>query len=266
MKLINTFTYRLETRPQGSTAKYAILSHRWGELSQEVSFKEYLKELKIDTPGYKKIINFCNLAKRHGIEWAWIDTCCIDKRSSAELSESINSMYSFYEDAEVCYAFLHDVTISNWKKSEWWHRGWTLQELIAPRKVIFFGQGWKKIGNKKSMAEGIEKITGIPTAVLKKEKSHMDWTVAQRMAWAAGRKTERIEDQAYSLLGLFKISMPMVYGEGKFAFQKLQIEIVQRYADESIFAWQQTTSASTSALAESPDAFKGCGSMQRIPR
>jgi hypothetical protein len=260
MRLIDTSTLQL-IEVSDPTPRYAILSHRWDRLENEVSFKEFSKGLKTDTSGHQKITNFCNLARERGFGWAWIDTCCIDKRSSAELSEALNSMYSWYQRAEVCYAFLADVALCDWRVSDWWNRGWTLQELIAPSKVVFFDRDWKEISNKKSMAAGIEIITGIPAAVLKGEEPLRDWTVAQKMSWAAHRKTARVEDRAYSLLGLFQINMPMLYGEGNKAFRRLQVEILQKYPDESIFAWQHTNSSLGSVLAESPDDFKDCRSM-----
>lgn len=261
MWLINTSTHQL-TEALGPIPPFAILSHRWYAHKHEVSFKEFRKGLKIHTPGLKKIVQFCALAEENGFEWGWVDTCCIDKRSSAELSEAINSMYSWYEQAQVCYAFLGDVQSADWKKSDWWHRGWTLQELVAPRTVIFFDRDWKEISNKKSMANGIENISGIPVAILRHDKPLTAWTVAQKMAWAAHRETTRIEDQAYSLLGLFKINMPMLYGEGKNAFQRLQIKILQKYPDESIFAWRDGVHHSKSVLAESPHNFRQCLDMK----
>ncbi|KAF2162650.1 hypothetical protein M409DRAFT_68951 [Zasmidium cellare ATCC 36951] len=249
MWLINTSTHRL-TEVFGQVPRFAILSHRWYPHEQEVSFKEYRKSLKMHSLGHQKISQFCALAQRNGFEWAWVDTCCVDKRSSAELSEAINRMYSWYEQAEVCYAFLGDVQSIDWKKSDWWHRGWTLQELIAPQRVFFFDRDCQEISNKKSMADGIENISGIPVAILRHEKPLTAWTVAQKMAWAARRSTTRIEDRAYSLLGLFKINMPLLYGEGRNAFQRLQIAILQKYPDESIFAWHNGVDQSRSVLIQ----------------
>ncbi|KAI6038891.1 heterokaryon incompatibility protein-domain-containing protein, partial [Pisolithus marmoratus] len=235
---------------------YAILSHRWGE---EVTFKEMIGLMKMETRkkdevrkcyGYQKIIKSCEQALKDGYKWLWIDTCCIDKRSSSELPEAINSMYRWYQNAQVCYAYLSDVDelavlaerdyrkfgqSSSWP--EWFMRGWTLQELITPKQVEFFNQDWTHIGSKRLLAPTLEVITGIPREVLRDGLVSKRLSVAQIMSWAARRKTTRVEDRAYSLMGLFGVNMPMVYGEGKKAFQRLQLEIIRVSSDHSIFAW-----------------------------
>ncbi|KAI6022265.1 hypothetical protein PISMIDRAFT_94096, partial [Pisolithus microcarpus 441] len=235
---------------------YAILSHRW---EVEVTYKEMIGLVKTDEQkreevrnrvGYQKIIKSCEQARRDGYEWLWSDTCCIDKRSSAELSEAINSMYQWYQDAQVCYGYLNDVegptfpTKKNhetYAKSdgwpEWFTRGWTLQELIAPKQIEFFNKDWAPIGNKRHLAPVLENITNIPCNVLRDGLVGKRLSVAQIMSWAAYRRTTRVEDRAYSLMGLFEVNMPMVYGEGKKAFHRLQLEIIRKSNDQSIFAW-----------------------------
>ncbi|KAI5997532.1 heterokaryon incompatibility protein-domain-containing protein, partial [Pisolithus albus] len=237
---------------------YAILSHRW-EDDSEVTYEEMIGLMKMEErkraavkkrSGYQKIIKTCKQAMKNGHEWLWIDTCCIDKRSSAELSEAINSMYRWYRDAQVCYAYLNDVEESTfpteqndetYNKSngwpEWFMRGWTLQELIAPKQIEFFNKNWASIGTKGHLAPVLEEITSIPCDVLRDGLAGKRLSVAQIMSWAADRETTRVEDRAYSLMGLFEVNMPMVYGEGKKAFQRLQLEIIRRSNDQSIFAW-----------------------------
>ena len=134
----------------------------------------------------------------------------------------------------------------------------TLQELIASPNVVFCDQGWYQFGSKTKMAKKIERITGIPRAVLLDESASMRCCVAQKMAWAANRKTTRIEDRAYSLLGLFRINMPLLYGKGARAFQRLQLAILQKYPDESIFAWTPLVNDPHCVLASSPDDFEDC--------
>ncbi|KIK14617.1 hypothetical protein PISMIDRAFT_57930, partial [Pisolithus microcarpus 441] len=216
---------------------YAILSHRWGE---EVDYKEMIRLVKMDEEerkrvkkrhSYEKIIKSCEQAAKDSCEWLWVDTCCIDKRSSAELSEAINSMYRWYQNAQVCYAYLNP-------SENWTLRGWTLQELIAPQEVKFFNKDWVHIGNKQRLASTLEDITGIPRGVLTSGLAGKGLSVAQIMSWAAERKTTRVEDRAYSLMGLFGVNMPMLYGEGKKAFQRLQLEIIRISSDQSIFAWK----------------------------
>ncbi|KAI5985033.1 heterokaryon incompatibility protein-domain-containing protein, partial [Pisolithus albus] len=234
---------------------YAILSHRWGV---EVGYEEMIGLLNMEErkrdkvrqrPGYQKIIESCKQAKRDGYKWLWVDTCCIDKRSSAELSEAINSMYRWYQNAQVCYVYLNDVDQSTFPTKqddkfaqsdgwpEWFVRGWTLQELIAPDEVEFFNKDWVHVGNKWQLAPTLEKITGILREVLTGGLAGKELSVAQIMSWAANRKTTREEDRAYSLMGLFGVNMPMLYGEGKKAFQRLQVEIIRISSDHSIFAW-----------------------------
>ncbi|KAI6042323.1 heterokaryon incompatibility protein-domain-containing protein [Pisolithus marmoratus] len=230
------------------TTKYAILSHRWGA---EVSYEEMTGLMKMEgrkrdevrqRGGYHKIIKSCEQAMKDGYEWLWSDTCCIDKRSSAELSEAINSMYRWYRNAHVCYAYLHDVDESDFptrpankfSKSngwpEWFARGWTLQELVAPKQLEFFNKDWVCIGNKRRLAPILEDITRIPIEVLR-----------DGLGGAKNLGTTRVEDRAYSLLGLFDVSMPMLYGEGNKAFHRLQLEIIRTSSDHSIFAWNPRT-------------------------
>ncbi|KAI6020573.1 heterokaryon incompatibility protein-domain-containing protein, partial [Pisolithus marmoratus] len=265
------------------TTSYAILSHRWG-LGVEVTYEEMigfmtLEDWKRDEVqkryGYQKIIKCCEQAMKDGYKWIWIDTCCIDKRSSAELSEAINAMYRWYQNAQVCYAYLNDVDglvfpierddsklnqSNGWP--EWFMRGWTLQELIAPEQVEFFNKDWVPIGNKQRLAPTLQGITGIPRSVLTRGLTGKRLSVAQIMSWAAERKTERVEDRAYSLMGLFGVNMPMLYGEGKNAFRRLQLEIIKETSDHSIFAWDARMPRTDSVLAEDPSDFEDCGTLR----
>jgi hypothetical protein len=244
MRLLNTST--LEFKDFFQPPPYAILSHRWGE--DEVSFNDYENGNNRDGPGYQKIISCCAFAQSRRRDWVWIDTCCIDKRSSAELSEAINSMWEWYGIAEECYAHLSDVSCSSegdpfdtvlGTPSAWFSRGWTLQELLAPRTVIFCDTDWKVIGRKNDaeiLAE-ITKITSIPLRCLVSHFSLNHAPVAQKLSWASRRVTTRTEDIAYCLLGLVGVNMPLLYGEGEKAFLRLQQEIIRQTDDESIFAW-----------------------------
>ncbi|KAH8590635.1 heterokaryon incompatibility protein-domain-containing protein, partial [Bisporella sp. PMI_857] len=232
MRLLSTKTLQL-TEFVGEIPYYAILSHRWED--EEVLFEdirtppEYGRKMK----GYRKIEGCINQAKMDGWEWVWIDSCCIDKSSSAELSEAINSMFRWYRDAQVCYTYLSDVLWeAGFMKSKWWSRGWTLQELLAPETVIFYDYKWRDLGTKYSLKPIIEQITGIGDIT-----NFEGASVAQKLSWASHRKTTRIEDMAYSLMGIFRINMPLLYGEGKKAFLRLQVEIINKMGDESIFAW-----------------------------
>jgi hypothetical protein len=185
------------------------------------------------------------MARAHGHSYIWIDTCCIDKTSSSELTEAINSMYAWYRDASVCYAFLADVphdedldaTDSLFRKSRWFKRGWTLQELIAPRVVLFLSAEWQFLGTKSSLAELISDVSGIDYMILHYLRPIESVSVAERMSWASDRETTRVEDEAYSLLGIFDVNMPTLYGEGLRAFLRLQEEILKRISDQSLLVW-----------------------------
>ena len=210
------------------------------------------------------------------IAWAWIDTCCIDKRSSAELSEAINSMYRWYSESQVCYVYLDDVwpnfqakdTISRprykkFEESRWFTRGWTLQELLAPSSLVFFDRSWTEIGTKLSLLTDIIIASGISNSFLEDPRKA---TVAQKMSWASGRETTRIEDMSYCMLGLFGVNMPLLYGEGANAFKRLQEEIIKLSTDQSIFAWEQPRYPSrdietSSILARSPGYFEKCSNI-----
>ena len=202
---------------------YAILSHAWGTNNDEVTFEDITNGTGKDKPGYEKI-RFCGeQARQNGLQHCWIDTCCINKSSSAELSEAINSMFRWYKNATRCYVFLTDVTTrgngehdreSQLRKSRWFTRGWTLQELIAPRSVEFFSRERERLGDKKSLEQPIQQITGVSIYALRGEPLSR-FSVTERMSWAATRTTKREEDMVYSLLGIFDINMPVIYGEGE---------------------------------------------------
>ncbi|KAK4043934.1 ankyrin repeat-containing domain protein [Parachaetomium inaequale] len=258
MRLLNTKKLRLEDFGGDSIPLYAILSHRWG--SDEITLKDIENPGGGDGAGYKKVRKACETAANHGLQYIWVDTCCIDKTSSAELSEAINSMYRWYQESVVCYAYLADVPFGadpECLESEWFTRGWTLQELIAPSTVIFLDQSWQEIGTKSSLRSVISRITGIPVTVLKSGDVESA-SVAQRMSWASKRETTRVEDRAYSLMGLFGVHMPMVYGEGERAFIRLQEEIMRLSDDHSLFAWASAGSHG-GLLAPSPSAFANSG-------
>lgn len=248
---------------------YAILSHQWGRTRDEVSYQDFMgpHTAAKAKKGYRKIDYCCRQALKDGYEYSWVDTCCIDKTSSAELSEAINSMYAWYQQAQVCYAYLtdvpsHDDTVdvsSRFQSSDWFTRGWTLQELIAPRRMTFFTADWIEVGSKEQLAGAIQERTNVPAQLLSGDPSALlrNASVAQKMSWAAGRRTTRIEDRAYSLMGIFGVNIPIIYGEGLSAFRRLQEEIIRSSADHTIFVWQSDQYFS-GLLAESPDGFVAC--------
>jgi hypothetical protein len=255
MWLLNTQTLKLEAF-LGNVPSYAILSHRWED--EELSFGDLTPEHQ-HLKGYQKVKAFCEEAKRNNFQYAWADTCCIDKKSSAELGEAINSMYMWYERADICYAYLCDVKDrDDIAQSSWFTRGWTLQELLAPHELHFYDSGWSPIASKYEMSSELGGITGIPMLALHNFR-HDDFCIAEKMTWAARRQTTREEDSAYCLLGLFNVNMPLLYGEGSKAFLRLQEEIMKVNTDLSILLWQGSASPMNGMLAAAPSAFKKDG-------
>ncbi|RAQ98684.1 vegetative incompatibility protein HET-E-1 [Stemphylium lycopersici] len=226
---------------------YAILSHTWG--GQEATFKDlrhYSSMEEVDAKvkeGYQKIFFCAQQAKRDGLDYFWVDTCCIDKTNSQELQEAINSMFRWYQNAKKCYVYLPDVECNTpdadselsrrWKpafrKSKWFTRGWTLQELLAPASVAFYSKEGDLLGDKQSLRDTIHEITGIPIEALS-GKEVSNFSVAERFSWAHNRQTTRPEDGAYCLLGIFGIHLPLIYSEGKEnALKRLEKEIRESF-------------------------------------
>jgi hypothetical protein len=297
MRLLNAKTLELVeffNNPQ-RIPEYAILSHTWG--SDEVSLEDMRNDTAENKAGYQKIRFACQQAIRDGYDFAWVDTCCIQKSSSAELSEAINSMFQWYLNSGICYAYLEGITLddmehcslpdddhlpphrerafrdSKFANHRWFTRGWTLQELIAPSRVQFYGEDWQPLGSSLDRLDAITFRTGIDPEVLAadstvKAEVMKSFSVAQRMSWAADRLTTRIEDEAYSLLGLFGVNMPLLYGEGHAAFTRLQEEIMKISADQTILAWNpgpRSKRRTTLLLAPTVSCFHNCGSLVVLP-
>jgi len=227
-----------------STPPYAILSHRWIE-EKEVTFHEFLNargpdrdEMKKKS-GYQKILQACLKAQNDNIDFIWVDTCCIDKADHGQVAQDVKSMFAYYENSVVCYAYLVDVYRwdcgpdsphyrEQWRKwmfedSEWFQRGWTLQELLAPKQVVFFGHDWKKIGTRAELKEIISSVTAIPPNLLEGKISVRDVDVRTRMSWAMGRSTTKPPDRAYCLLGILEVSLEPDYDEDvESAFRRLR--------------------------------------------
>ena len=310
---------------------FAILSHTWGD--EEVTFQDLQRGHYEHKSGFAKIYLTCQQAKRDGLSWCWVDTCCIDKSSSAELSEAINSMFSWYARARVCYAYLSDVcaavrrdsrgetqspvegfvevyeevcldlrvgaqvhvertrtyesTLRNqattmpllephnpentttyapncvsFCDSRWFRRGWTLQELIAPRRLKFFGRSWEPLGERdEELLYTVVECTGLSPTVFGNSRALRETPIAQRMSWMARRQTTRKEDEAYCLLGIFGVHMPLLYGEAGMAFVRLQDELIKRFRDHSLLIFSdltRNTSILREPLAASPRDFAGC--------
>jgi hypothetical protein len=270
MRLLNTSTLLLGDFFSDTVPRYAILSHRWE--NEEVTYQDFMSTRRSQMAGWSKITGCCRQAAADGWKYAWVDSCCIDKSSSAELSEAINSMFRWYERAEVCYAYLSDVpghdqhplsAKSAFRDSKWFTRGWTLQEFLAPRSVVFFNAGWVDIGTKASLEGLLSVVTGIRNI-----RDFRIACVARKMSWASKRETTRVEDKAYCLMGLFGVHMPPLYGEGENAFLRLQMEILSNSDDDSIFAWKNEDVNKMpyllGMLAPSPQQFNHCQNVEQI--
>ncbi len=301
VRLLNTSTFELYKGSHSDVRKdprYAILSHRWGD--DEVELKDLdpvvlRSSTSTNSPAINKIRGACKTAqaRKPPIGWLWMDTCCIDKTSAVEETRSINAMFDWYGQAEVCITYLHDVQafpdpdtavfkrIRDDKltdeESEWFERGWTLQELLAPERMDFYDWNWNPMGTREGLAEDIERVTGIATKYLQGPSNLSEASIATKFSWMAGRVTGQVEDIAYSMIGLLNVNMTPQYGERRKSFMRLQRALVETIADESIFAWtvppaglqcfRRSGSASSAPqwhpqedrwglLAPSPDCFR----------
>lgn len=296
MWLINTTTAALCYFPscEAVPGGYLILSHVWGAAEQSFQDVQRLTSATVTTSVSRlsgtssssassvsdpfsrlspKIRGCCKFAASLGHTWAWMDMCCINKDSSAELSEALNSISVWYAKADICVAYLDDVPDgddpwvrgSAFWRSRWFKRGWTLQELLCPPYVLFLSRGWARLGAKAALAPLIQDITMIDTDILTFKRPLASVSVARRMAWAADRVTSRIEDRAYSLMGIFGVNMPIIYGEGRNAFRRLQEEIMKVSPDQTLFAWGYPTGASSGLFATEPGDFRESNGMESIP-
>lgn len=288
MRLIDVETLELKEFVDDNIPPYAILSHTWGQ--EEVSFQdlcwlndyEYQRLAPTSLPallsrtqrwrrnkataiyrrvGFEKIVQSARLAEEKRLRYVWVDTCCIDKSSSSELSEAVNSMFHWYKKSTVCFVFLSDVRSRArrrrfFENSRWFTRGWTLQELIAPRELLFYDKYWVFIGSRTSLTTKIQEMTGIPIEDLE-ERPLDSFALAVRLGWARKRNTSRKEDMAYCLMGIFSINMPLIYGEGANAFIRLQQEIIREHRGQSLFAWGYNESLliRSAIFAPSPSYF-----------
>ncbi|KAI0189901.1 hypothetical protein F4808DRAFT_453958 [Astrocystis sublimbata] len=302
MRLLDTTSFELRNGAQHSFRQegYAILSHRW--IGLEITFDDlesHVAELRtgrrpLSSPQADKIRGACEVARNQGIRWMWIDTCCINKNSATEESESINSMFKWYREAMLCITYLADVRrdfslpitstgtfkrIDSDEPSEWFSRGWTLQELLAPSEMQFFDMGWTYIGTKREMADALAHITGIKAEYLTGAEHFREACIAAKMSWMAHRTTTREEDMAYSMVGIFGVTMTPQYGEGRGAFVRLQeILLTTHLFDESLFAWKMPdpnagarlgvrrdwTPGEWGLIASSPEWFAGCGDIETV--
>lgn len=256
---------------------YAILSHTWSPDGDEVTFDDVRMGAGKNKAGYGKI-QFCwQQARKDGLDHIWVDTCCIDKANHTELSEAILSMFHLYSKAEKCYVYLSDVLDyheengqipRSWelafRGSRWFTRGWTLQELLAPGTVEFFSLEGKLLGSKKTLEGLIREITHIPIPALR-GSSLCNFSVDERLRWAAGRNTKRREDKAYCLLGIFDLFMPIIYGEGDHAFKRLKAEINKKLSEKNDPGVDRETKLTLLGSSSSPSPVNVHWTVTRTP-
>lgn len=258
MRLLNATSLSFKEFLGHSIPKYDIVSHRWSD--EELTFEDFATGKPQEGYGWTKIVKACEMARQQDYRWVWIDTICIDKKSSAELSEAINSMYTWYWRSDRCFVFLphvHGVTECGcptgeyhqtfegctpfcrrqFRASAWFTRGWTLQELLGPLEIEFFNCYFQTIGSKETMRTYLSRATHIATEYFERRERISGASIARKMSWASHRQTTWEEDRAYSLLGIFDVNMALLYGEGTKAFVRLQTQIIQKDTDQSIFAW-----------------------------
>ncbi|KAL5324627.1 hypothetical protein ACEPPN_009173 [Leptodophora sp. 'Broadleaf-Isolate-01'] len=268
MRLLHTKLLEVQTFISAAVPDYAILSHRWG--GEELTLKDLVDDPVSDPrskarnlSGFSKVQGACNQAINDGYNWIWIDSCCIDRSSSSELQEAINSMWNYYAQSNICYVYMVDVPDRSagqdhrFNQSEWFTRGWTLQELIAPNYVEFYAADWSPLCTKLERYKDIAEITNIDPDILVRNQ-HVDaFSAAERLSWAAHRMVTREEDVAYSLLGLFQVNMPMLYGEGRErAFVRLQEAIYNSTHDHTLFLFRYSLhQTELPLLADSPTRF-----------
>lgn len=236
-------TFEFAQIPHNDVPRYAILSHTWGTDDQELTFRDIAEGAGKDKDGYKKLEFCAGQAVKDGLKHCWIDTCCIDKTNSTELGTAINSMFRWYRQAEKCYVYLTDVSLdtassetneddlrrASWKiafrRSRWMTRGWTLQELVAPRSVDFFSKNGSKLGDKRTLEDLLHETTGISVEVLR-GRPLADLSINERFSWLETRSTKVPEDRAYCMFGIFDVQLPLIYSEGEEkAMARLRSEI-----------------------------------------
>ena len=229
-----------------------------------------------DCQDFVKLVQFFNISLKYGCNYVWFDSGCIDKNSSTELEESIRSMFNWYGNSKICIVHLADTTrLSDLRRDPWFTRGWTLQELLAPKRIKFFRKSWQHItldsinndkdSNSKVLPlwQIISSITKIPLPTLLDFKPGIDHA-RDALVWVSNRRTTRIEDIAYCLIGLLGIPLSIAYGEGNMAFRRLQVEILQHSHDMGLFAWIGQPSAYNSMLAERSQCFSESSHLQPL--
>jgi hypothetical protein len=272
LQFFDSGDYCLTSLPSEPKPFYGILSHRWGAAGDEISYKELMdgkhrsiSKSDLGRLGVRKL-QFCqHMAAKEGLRYFWIVTCCINKQDQSELSYALNSMFHWYKQAVRCYVYMSDVSYTKsrepihnmtFENSQWFARGWTLQELLAPASVVFYSQEETLIGDKRLLEERIHQITKIPVRALRGSSSLSTFSVDERFKWTSGRETTRPEDMAYCLLGIFDVWMTPVYADGdperlrSKAIKELKSKIEKEEVVEDVIVIGGASWSDLSALAD----------------
>lgn len=240
--------------------RYAMLSHKWED--DEPLFEKVMRIVVYDleeSPTHKKLEMFCNVVREAGLSWAWSDTCCINKGDHFMLQEALVSMFKWYQGSAMTVVFLRDVHRLSRRgalvSSIWNTRAWTLQEYHASRVVRFYTEDWTpymniSIYNHKESSEIIsemEEATDVSAQALMALRPGLV-EVREKLRLASKRRATRVEDAAYSLLGIFSTSLPVVYGEGDKALGRLLAQLLTSSGDTSILAWSGGSGSFNSCL------------------
>ena len=247
--------------------RYAMFSHKWED--NEPLFENVIRIVVYDleeSPTHDKLKMFCKIVRDAGINWAWSDTCCINKGDHFVLQEALVSMFKWYQGSAMTIIFLRGLYALSQRgalmKSIWNTRAWTLQEYHASKVVRFYTEDWTPylnldIHNHKESPEIIsemEMATGVSAQALMALRPGLD-DIREKLRLASTRKTTRVEDGAYSLLGIFSMSLPIVYGEGNRALGRLLAQLLTSSGDTRILAWTGRSGSFNSCLPANIHVF-----------
>lgn len=216
---------------------YAFISHCWLHPDEEPTLRDLVDNVAYRKAGFTKLQRAADVALRRGLEYFWIDTCCVDGRIIHEVRQAIKTVALWLTKADICFVYLSDVKAveqrsslnsnhESLRKSKWFTRSWTLVELLVPQRVEFFSDNWTALGDKSTLEKVITEVTLIPARALQGTIPLKNFPVELIRSWTDHRESHRPEDEAYCLLSLLEIDMTIHYDEGKdLAWGRLNNEI-----------------------------------------
>lgn len=248
-----------------SLPPYATFSHVIDEIGAPLEdFARIKRELCSDI--VKILIRACVQARDAGFTWLWNYAACVDRNSCAAQSEAINSLAQIYRNCGRSIIYLEDLksklvedeeVVERMAECRWIRNVWAIPQIVFSRVAFFYSSDWSLIGTKKSLLPYLSSRMGIDQEVLEDSDSLEEFSLARRMSWASDMTASRVEDFAYALVGLFDVSMSILYGEGQKAFLKLQEEIMGDTDDFSLIAWDKIDAQEYNGLfAHSPACFR----------